>query len=162
MQFDYERSIELGGGLLTRLDNYFSKKKSSGLIRKDEGGTNTIVQYYVRDYLQSSEVQEDFTITLEIASGVCIQKTIIDVPDTQDLNEYHLKAYISEMYADLLLNERSGQLERFVVRVYARYFNSRRIKGELLVNCEFKTLIKSPEPSASDKHDASIRTYYLL
>lgn len=153
MQYEYEKTIDLGGGILTRVDNFFSKKTSSGLMRKDEKTKTTIIQYYVRDHLQSFESKEDFTITLEITGGSHVQKTIIEVPSADNLNEYHLKSYITGLYVDLLLGERSSQTERFVVRVYAKYLNSRRIKGELLINADLKTLIKSPPSPAPDKHE---------
>lgn len=63
-----------------------------------------------------------------------IDTSITSEISSDQINEYHLKNYVMEMYNEVLLAEHNGEMKNFVVRIYSRIFNASQIQGAYEVN----------------------------
>ena len=62
--------------------------------------------------------------------------------ENNELNEFHLKDLIFNLISKIYNDEHNEKLTKYTIRTYSRIFNSSPIKQEVLINGDYKVLIK--------------------
>jgi len=139
LTYNYTDKIKLKNTILERIQDIVTMNyeviSSSISNKKDK-----IIKFTVKTNLNNNEINVDINIKLnqdeiyEILTSTFI--------DNSEINEFHLKNFILDLISKIFSDEHNEKLTKYTIRTYSRIFNSSPIQQEILINGDYKTLIK--------------------
>ena len=140
LNFKNTNKYKVKGNLINRIQNALLKTKSFSQIRDTKDENVKTVEFYCEDILRK-EI-ENFTIAFTISENEILKTEIKLYTENTEINTYDLKAYVNNLYCEILTDEHNETLEKYTIRTYSRIFNSSPITGEYHINNGYKVLIK--------------------
>ncbi|MEQ4185204.1 hypothetical protein [Pseudomonas amygdali] len=143
VSYSHERKYKLSGNIINRLQAAVLELSSKVLNSKHEelsDGSGTCVEFLVECDVSdvSAKVLVAFDIGVEHINSIKI--TVVE--SGQDLGEVALKYFSLALVDRIVGGEFNGELKRYTVRTYSRYFCSHPIMEEILIKSDFKFLFK--------------------
>lgn len=139
IKYKHTNKIKLKNTLLERIQDIITKNYkiiSSSISDKE----NKTINFILKTNINNNE--KNINIDIQLDQNEINQIEISTFVENNELNEYHLKNFILNFISTILSDEHNEELIQYTIRTYSRIFNSSPIQQEVLVNGEYKTLIK--------------------
>jgi len=139
IKYKYTDKIKLKNTVLERIQNVITNNfeiiSSSISDKKDK-----TINFIIKTILDNNEnmINIDIELNQDEIYGVEVSTNI----ENNELNEYHLKNFTLDLITKILNDEHNEELTKYTVRTYSRIFNSSPIQQEILINGDYKVLIK--------------------
>ena len=139
IKYKHTNKIKIKNTLLERIQGIITKNYeiiSSSISDKE----NKTINFILKTNINNNE--KNINIDIQLNQNEINQIEISTFVENNELNEYHLKNFILNFISTILSDEHNEELIQYTIRTYSRIFNSSPIQQEVLINGEYKTLIK--------------------
>ncbi|MCH7332422.1 hypothetical protein [Acinetobacter modestus] len=141
--YTHDRKYKLKDDSLNRIqaciDVFCNKVIHSNLSGESTSKFRTISFTVEHDILSSSAELE---VNFKFADKDSMSIEVVLLKSEIDINEFHLKYFVLELADVILSGQVNEELKLYTVRTYNKIFNSHPIRSEVLINGEFRFLIK--------------------
>lgn len=139
IKYSYTESIKLKNTVLERIQDIITNNYeiiSSSISDKE----NKTINFILKTNINNNE--KNINIDIKLNQNEIYKIEVSTFVENNELNEYHLKNFISDFIFKILNDEHNEKLIQYTIRTYSRIFNSSPIQQEILINGDYKTLIK--------------------
>lgn len=140
LEYKYTDKIRIKNTILERIqDILFNNLEviSSSISNKKNEKT---ISFIVKEKLNNNE--KTINIDIKLNQNEIYEIDVNTAIENNELNEYHLKNFILDLISKILSDEHNEKLTKYTIRTYSRIFNSSSIQQEILINGDYKVLIK--------------------
>jgi len=139
IKYIYTNKIKLKNTILERLQDIITRNYeviSSSIGDKDD----KTISFIIKTNINNNE--KNINIDIKLNQNEIYNIEVNTYTENNELNEYHLKNFILDLISKILSDEHNEELIQYTIRTYSRIFNSSPIQQEILINGDYKTLIK--------------------
>lgn len=152
MQYDHIEELNFDYEIIPVINNFFTRTSDFSKIATQGAGFD--ISFLCEDEIRNEK--HKFTLSIEIenyGNGKSrIKRTKITLLDEGiGINELDLRAYIESLYYRILISRDGRCKKNYVVRIYSKIYNSYPIKGEFLINYNYKTLLKPAKSKSREE-----------
>ncbi len=139
IKYLYDKKIKLKNTLLERLQDIITKNYEiiTTSIKDEE---EKVISFLIKTSINNSD--KNINVNIKLNKNEIYNIEVSTLIENNELNEYHLKNFILDLIARILSDEHNEELIKYTIRTYSRIFNSSPIQQEILINGDYKTLIK--------------------
>lgn len=139
IKYKYTDKIKLKNTVLERIQDIVTNSFENVLSSISDKKEKTI-NFIVKTNLYNNEkiINIDIELNQDEIYGIEVSTSI----ENNELNEYHLKDFTLDLITKIFSDEHNEKLTNYTIRTYSRIFNSSPIQQEILINGDYKVLIK--------------------
>lgn len=139
VKYKYTEEIKIKNTILERIQDIVNKNfevLSSSISDNKEKVINFVLK------TDLNNIDKIINLNIIFIQSKIYEINIDTIVEHNEINEYHLKNFIINLISKILSDEHNGKLIKYTIRTYSRIFNSSPIKDEILINGDYKVLIK--------------------
>lgn len=153
VSYHHKKKYKINSSTLNRIQAVVlstSEELLSSSAINSENGSSKNLSFITRNFVNGDECK--FEITFKISSTEILGINLVLLDGPSSFNEVHLKYEVLSFIDELLGGEHNDDLKEYTVRTYSKIFNSHPMRGEFLINSDYRFLIKphcwtsKPEP----------------
>ncbi|SFD12904.1 hypothetical protein [Pseudoalteromonas denitrificans] len=141
--YKHKKKYKLNSETLNRIQSVVLSLSDEIVISslKDSSKTELkSVTFTTKNNIHGNDV--DLELMFELSENEITEITLVLLDGPDCLNEIHLKYHVLDLLDEIIGGEHNGDLKGYTVRTYSKIFNSHPIRKELLINSDYKFLIK--------------------
>ncbi|WP_322050179.1 hypothetical protein [Paraburkholderia bannensis] len=142
IRYKHEKKYRIRNETVNRIQAVLQAASKEILYSSSEPRTNSErdIGFTTKNIIDGIEVKVEivFRVSKDLIHDVTL--TLLDGP--KGFNELNLKYYALRLMDDIISGEHNGDYNKYTIRTYSKIFNAHPLREEVLVNADYKFLIK--------------------
>jgi len=151
IRYKHEKKYRIKNETVNRIQAVLQAASKEVLYSSSEARINSErdIGFTTKNIIDGTEVKIEsvFRVSKDFIHEVNL--TLLDGP--KDFNEINLKYHALRLMDDIISGEHNGDYKKYTIRTYSKIFNAHPLREEVLINADFKFLIKPFPWSSKDE-----------